>query len=299
MTAIDCVDRIAKTKLLNGNLKYCYVTSNKLPVRVDGVLAKTNKLDDFVDLEDLVQGNISLYAGVGISIQASNVCAIDVDKCFKIPNDISSISEIGKDILDMFKDIAYCEFSFSGTGLRILFRMPVIENYTNKYYIKNSVQGIEYYQPSSSYRYVTITGNVIYDNTIDYFDTDMCNILYTFLQKYMKKPEVAKSAINNVDTTSSIDKLMKKVKYLYLSKSEFQMLWFSKAPGSGKDESERDFHILVYLYENITQNKETLRELFEISPYFKSKDNKHMNKWTYQEYRYYDYIYEQIRRRKE
>ena len=167
MKATECIERIAKTKLLHSNLKYCYVTSNKLPVRVDGVLAKPNKLDDFVDLDKLVQESMTLYAGVGISIQASNVCAIDVDKCFKVANDITSISEIGKDVLEMFKDIAYCEFSFSGTGLRILFRMPVIENYTDKYYIKNSTQGIEYYQPSSSYRYVTITGNVIYNNDLN------------------------------------------------------------------------------------------------------------------------------------
>ncbi len=295
MTALECITKISNTNLIYSNLKYCFVTSNKLPVRYDGVLAKPNKIDDFVDLDILLDNDLTTYAGVGISIQASKICAIDVDKCFLIPNDINSISEIGKDILEMFKDIAYCEFSFSGTGLRILFRMPLIENYSDKYYIKNSNKGIEYYQPSNSYRYVTVTGNVIYDNNIDNYNI---NILYEFLNKYMKKQEIIKSVVNNIDTTSSYEQLLKKVKYKYLTDCEFQELWFSKAPGSGKDESERDFHILVYLYENITQNKEMIKKLFESSSYFKSKDNKHLNKWEYQDYRYFEYMYKQIIRRK-
>lgn len=298
MNALECIERISSTNLIYGNLKYCFVTSNKLPVRYDGVFAKPNKIEDFVDLEKLLDYDLTMYTGIGISIQASEICAIDVDKCFSIPNDINSISEIGKEILEMFKDIAYCEFSFSGTGLRILFKTNIIDDYTTKYYIKNSAKGIEYYQPSSSYRYVTITGNVIYNNYIDYTDTDLSTKLYLFLEKFMKKPELIKSSVNVIDTSDNYEKLLKKVKYKYLTDSEFQDLWFSKAPGSGKDESERDFRILVYLYENITQNKEMIKQLFESSSYFKSKDSKHINKWEYQDYRYYNYIYDQIRRRK-
>lgn len=298
MNALECIERIASTNLIYGNLKYCFVTSNKLPVRYDGVLAKPNRMEDFVDLDILLENDLMLYTGIGISIQASDICAIDVDKCFSIPNDINSISYIGQEILEMFKDVAYCEFSFSGTGLRILFRTTIIDDYTTKYYIKNSNKGVEYYQPSSSYRYVTITGNVIYNNYINYTDTDLSAKLYLFLEKFMKKPELIKSSVNVIDTSDNYEQLLKKVKYKYLTDSEFQDLWFSKAPGSGKDESERDFHILAYLYENITQNKEMIKQLFESSSYFKSKDSKHINKWEYQENRYYNYIYEQIRRRK-
>ena len=295
MSALDCVYRILNTKLADKNLKYCFVTTNKLPTTINGTMAKINNPEDFVDIDYLLQDNITNYAGVGISIQASNVCAIDVDGCFKIPNDIDSISDTAKDILNMFKDFAYCEFSFSGKGMRILFRLPLIENYSETYYIKNSDSHVEYYQPSSSYRYVTLTGNVIRDNDID-CDISHQQILYSFLNKYMKKQEVVKVPVQHIEDISK-DTAIKKIRFLYLKNYEFQELWFGKAPGSGKDESERDFHILAYLYENITQNKELLKELFEESPYFKTKDSKHINKWEYQNYRYYNYIYEQLRRK--
>ena len=37
-----------------------------------------------------------------------------------------------------------------------------------------------------------------------------------------------------------------------------------------------------------------LKKIFENSPYFKSKDQKHMRKWDYQDFRYYDYIYDHL-----
>lgn len=294
MSAIDCLQRLSNTSLIGINLKYCLVNEKKLPYKIDGTLAKPNDIADFVELDEiLLCSELENYAGIGISIQASKVCAIDVDKCFSNANDFRSIDIRGRDIYDRFKEFSYSEFSFSGTGLRILFNASLIENYSQNYYIKNEKAKIEYYQPSSSFRYVTLTGNVLSDN----FSHCEDEILKRFLDDYMKKTESVKNPVSVKDyEKKTFEQLWPRVKYLYLKNSLFQNLWFGKAPGSGKDESERDFQILSCLYENVTQDKMNIKEIFEVSPYFKSKDQKHINKWEYQENRYFNYIYDQIKK---
>ena len=296
MTAIDVIYNLLNTKLINYNLKYCLVTENKIPKKINGDLLKPNRISDFSDFNELCQcDSLEKYAGVGISIQGSDICAIDVDHCFDIPNDIDSIDERGKDILNLFKEVGYSEFSFSGTGLRVLFKAPLIENYSSMYYIKNKNNNIEFYQPSKSFRYVTITGNTINNN--DLLNSNLVNeSLNVFLNKYMRRTQKEKNKIDVVSNTDSLESLMKKTKILYFKNSHFQDLWFSKAPGSGKNESELDYELIANIYEHITQNKEYIKEIFESSPYFKSKDFKHKKKWENQENRYYNYVFDQIER---
>ena len=298
MNAIDTIDRITNTNLIFSDLKYCMVDKNKKPYKITGEMAKPNCVDDFVSFEDLfLCTNLDSYAGIGVSIQASQICAIDVDHCFSVANDISSATEIAKSILNKFDKIAYCEFSFSGTGLRILFRQPIIENYIDKYYIKNKNYGIEFYQPTDSYRYVTVTGNAIANNYIQMFDDNLTNITFDFLNTYMLRQKKKKNVpVAEKIETRSFEDLMKIVKFKYLTNIKFQDVWYSQAPGSGKDESERDFYLLSYLYENITQDKDLIKQIFESSPYFKSKDYKHICKWNNQDFRYYNYIYNIIKK---
>ena len=299
---IDTLNNIINTNnedLLN--LKYCLVTKDKLPYRVDEILARSNHSEDFVSIQEIISNleniNVENYKGVGISIQASNICAIDVDHCFSSPFDITSGDERAQQLIDKFKDLAYIEFSFSGTGLRILFNSNLIENYSDKYYIKNKNNSIEYYQPNNSYRYVTVTGRFIYNNLIKTIDN---NIIIDFLNEYMKKTI---KSYDNVITTNEVEtrtyeQLMKIVRCKYLKDYNFQDLWFTKAPGSGKDESERDYHLVAYLYENVTQDKNLLKQIFESSDFFKTKDWKHINKWKNQNGRYFNYLYDTIRRNK-
>ena len=292
MNVIDIINNITNTSLFDLNLKYCLVNRFKEPYRIDNTLARPNEVNDFVELNEILScKRLSRYAGLGISIQASNICAIDVDKCFSKPNDISTADERAKDILERFKDVAYCEFSFSGHGLRIFFVAPLIENYNKLYYIKNSDKEIEYYQPSKSFRYVTITGNKIYDK-IDK-SKNLNEVLISFLNDYMKKPIKTIKHIKDIES-KSLDELKKDVRILYLKNALFQNLWFGKAPGSGKNESELDYQLLACIYENITHNKEQVKQLFELSPYFQSKDEKHIYKWEYNNFRYFEYIFQNI-----
>lgn len=301
MSFIDTLNDILSTSnesLLK--LKYCLVSKDKLPYKIDGSLVKPNNKNDFVNFEDIINACNNIkedYKGVGISIQASEICAIDVDRCFSIPFEKSSCDERGNKIINIFKDKAYVEFSFSGTGLRVLFKSKIIENYSDDYYIKNSNNHIEYYQPSNSYRYVTITGKCIFNNKIDEIDSNF--IENEFLSKFMKKENKHLVDIKTTENeTRTYEQLMKLVRFHYIKNNNFQDLWFTNAPGSGKDESERDYHLIIYLFENITQNKDLIKQIFESSPFFKSKDWKHVNKWNNQKFRYFNYLYDTIRRMK-
>lgn len=297
MSAIDVIDRLSNTSIVYSNLKFCLVDDKKRPFRVDETPARPNIIEDFVDFEDLFQcSNLGSFAGIGISIQASEVCAIDVDGCFSRPNDITSADERAEYFMKLFNvDGVYMEFSFSGTGLRILFIHHLIDDYSTKYYIKNEVHKLEYYQPSKSYRYVTLTGNVIQDNEI-IRPSDLSDEVEEFLDKYMLRKVRASYKVKTQSTeTRSYDELMLLVRKHYLTNMNFQNLWFNNAPGSGKDESERDYHLVVFLFENVTQDKDLLKQIFESSRFFKTKDSKHIYKWTNQNYRYFNYLYDRIR----
>lgn len=298
MSALETLERIAANPhLATLDLRYCLVAEDKVPHTWKGSRARPNAREDFCSLEELcLSEKLDLFAGVGISVVDSKVCAIDVDKCFSIPFSEASGDDRAKDIISMFEGEAYIEFSFSGKGLRILFFAKDIPDYSEKYYIKNDRNKIEYYQPGNTARYVTLTGMAIRDNALDAMSDE--SVLLAFLDKYMARPKnTLKRALTHEiegNDERSLDELLRRVKSLYLRDMEFQELWFGEAPGSGKNESQMDYHLALILAREITTDKEKLRELFESSPYFKSKDAKHMTKWFYNDYRYWDYIYDHI-----
>lgn len=297
MSAIDTLTSIVNCELANYDFRYCFVNRSKIPYRADGFEARTDVVSDFVKLEELIDSpmlNRKRIVGIGVSIQASNVCAIDVDDCFGKPFDIDTIDERGRDVLELFEDVAYCEFSFSGRGLRILFLHKLIDNYADKYYIKNSKVNIEYYQPSKSNRFVTVTGRYICNNPIQHTaGTDIA--LNQFLEKFMVRPEKPKTTSLVSDDEIDMELALNKTARLYITNSKFQTLWFSHAPGAGQDESERDYQIVAMLYENVTTDEDMIRQLFETSPYFQSKDEDHIRKWLNNDYRYFKYMYSHLR----
>jgi len=304
MTALDTLFNITNNeKLASYDFKYCLVDTQKHPFTINNEFARPNHNEDFCSLQELASLSLETldnYAGIGVSIQASDICAIDIDHCVSNKFDIGSIDYKAKDIIDMFKNFAYTEFSFSGTGIRIFFRANEINYYKQNYYTKNSKFNIEYYYPEGSARYVTITGMTIVNNMIRHLLDKEQAILIQFLEKYMKRRyKLATSNDETIVDNRSIEELMKKVKYQYLINNNFQELWFSVAPGSGHDESERDYHLVAYIYDFITKDKDKIKQIFEQSPFYKTKDWKHINKWTKQNYRYFNYLYDRIKHKGE
>lgn len=261
------------------------MNDNKIPFTINNTNCKPDTEEDFVNLEDLIKcKDIDKYRGIGISVNFSHLTAIDIDHCFLKNFDIKSISTKGLNILKMFKD-TYCEFSFSGTGLRILLNCEIPIDYNKNYYIKNSKENIEFYNYSFSYRYVTLTGRFIYNNPIKTYSKDY---MIGFFDKYMKKTKLDLD-IKGHHVNKSIDELETDIKKHLFKDNFFLNLWYNKAPGSGKNESELDYQLLLYLYKNITDNIEQVKELFMKSPYFKSKDKKHYEKFIKNNYGYFYY----------
>lgn len=304
--SLDVLEKIISNEnLANIDFKFCLVNEQKLPFQINGSMARPNKIEDFFTINDINENDIkkiSKYIGIGISIQGSNICAIDVDKCFKTPFDFSSIDERGKDIIERFKDEAYIEFSFSGTGLRILFNASVPEEYTDKYYVKNSKKNIEFYYPKGSYRYVTLTGKYIYNNSILDTNIKLDLILIDFLNDYMVK-EIKSSKVKKSASINKENKNIKKeLRKLLFTDFVFQEAWFcekhskvyDKENGWVSIESDKDYFIIKTLYDNITDDYDELKELFESSPFFKTKDESHVKKWNYNNFRYFKYIYEHL-----
>lgn len=288
MTALDVISGIlSNPKLFNANFRYCFVNKDKVPYN-GSVVAKPNQPSDFLDIASLNLDLASLYPGLGISIQASNVCAIDVDHCFSSPFVLESGDERAKELLSVFEPLTYCEFSFSGMGLRILFRADSVEEVGRDFYIKNSKNQIEFYQPQGSNRYVTITSRNISSEGVNFVDRDT---LMSFLNKYMKKDKSVKKEQNLAPIDGDKDQLL--LHYLRRDKS-FQDCWFDPAPGSGANESERDFFLLKFILEHISNDKNESKSIFEKSPFFLSKDRKHRYKWEYNDNRYFEYLYQTI-----
>ncbi len=295
MKAIETIEKIMETNLIYEDLKYCFVNSTKLPFRWDGTIASSNNLSDFVSFSEILKSeHILEFDGIGISVQASEICAVDIDKCVTTPFDKNSINEFGLGIINIFKDFAYIEFSFSGTGIRILFKHNLVENYQEQYKIKNSSSGLEFYQYTMAGRYVTVTGRYLYNNPLK-SNEDHEEVIIDFLDEYMKRTVTKRKQEIIIEDKRTDEELRKLVKRHLFKSQSFQDLWFTKAPGSGKDESERDFYLIKYIYENITQDREKLKSIFEESDFYKSKDNKHINKWKRNDHWYFNYVYDNVK----
>lgn len=273
MNSKDFINNILRTDLKAHPFKWCFVGDKKIPLQKNGLPLSTNNQEHFINFNELMTCSRT-FKGVGFSVNFSNITAIDVDKCFAEPFNISSINEIGAKMLIMFNN-HYCEFSYSGTGLRIIFfNDNKIDNYTNTYYIKNQKLQLEMYMQDFKARYVTITGCYIFNEPIKQINNDL---LFEFLNTYMLKPILPKKEVKHED--KDYEQCKKELKKHLIANDKLITKWTDNALGSFRGESERDFYLILYIYEHITTDPLIIKTLIEQSPYWISKDKKHKHKW--------------------
>ena len=201
-----------------------------------------NNIHKFLKFDE----NGKQVGGVGLGI-FRGYSAIDIDHCVED----GVISDLAADIIKYCN--SYTEYSPSGTGIRIIFKTQVKINKSD-YYINNSKLGLEIYISNNTNKFVTITGNKISGDTINEID------IQYILDKYMKKGQF------------NIDKILKKDEKL-------NALWNKKAPGSHSTESNDDMALMCKLAYYLHNDEALMRQYFEQSPYFKSKDAIHVKKW--------------------
>lgn len=117
------------------------------------------------------------YDGVGIRL-SGGYSAIDIDHCVQD----GVISDLAMSIIDELK--SYTEFSPSKEGLRIIFKIKDFQYDSQKYYMKNPHNGVEVYISGATNRFVTITGNTLYDYPV----RDITNELRSVLNAHMVRP---------------------------------------------------------------------------------------------------------------
>lgn len=116
------------------------------------------------------------YDGVGVRVD-NGFSFIDIDHCIEG----GELSDLATDICQ--KIGSYTEKSPSGTGLRIVIKGDIGYDKT-KYYLKNPNNGVEFYVSGMTNRFMTITGNTIYNAPIKKVETAD---LTEFLNQYMRR----------------------------------------------------------------------------------------------------------------
>lgn len=147
----------------------------KVPYRLNGNCADSTKKQDFADFR-LVVNAASGYDGIGMGVFGT-FCAIDIDHCVAG----GKLTSMAQDIVDTMS--SYTEFSPSGTGIRIIFKVLGLSYDKKRYYINNQKIGLEVYVAGMTSRFVTLTGNAIRECGVEVRITE----LMTVLEKYMVK----------------------------------------------------------------------------------------------------------------
>lgn len=138
--------------------------------------AKSNDRSTFAPMAT-AQARAAGFDGIGIGI-FDDIAGIDIDHCI---DDAGQLSPMAQDIVQTMD--AYTEISPSGKGLRILFLAPGFSYDKERYYIKESKQGLEIYIAGMTNRYLTVTGNTLRSCDLVNRDAE----LQTVLDRYMKR----------------------------------------------------------------------------------------------------------------
>lgn len=199
----------------------------KVPYQINGSCADATKKNTFADYR-LVANAASGYDGIGMGVFGT-FCAIDIDHCVAG----GKLTSMAQDIVDTMN--SYTEFSPSGSGIRIIFKVLGLSYDKKRYYINNRKIGLEVYVAGMTSRFVTLTGNAIRKCGIEVRTTEMMTVLEKYMVKKVKerKPKTAVPGSYLTDE-SVISKAM-------ASKQgeKFKSLWNGTIP-EDKSHSEAD-----------------------------------------------------------
>lgn len=273
---------------LNGLFCKYLITSNvndpkyKKPLKANGYFAKPNDLNDWIPYNDIV-ASLKQNEGIGILLNGK-LCCIDIDHCI---NDNIISNDVANDLIELLK--SYTEQSQSGTGIHILFYVDIEEQNQIDYdkFMHHS-KSIEFYCGTRTTRYICLTGNRINDYDIKQINFD---VVMQILEKYCKRPQqiieskADAQQINNI----VVNDPMNDAEFLKigLSKdSELQQLCNDTAHTYNDNESEssQDIKLFNKLAYWCNCNRDLMIQAFEGTPYFKTKDKKHLDKWARADY---------------
>jgi putative DNA primase/helicase len=147
----------------------------KVPYQLSGMRVSSKNIQHFTSFEEALKV-APQYDGIGMGV-LSPFAAVDIDDCVKE----GKRSELAEDVIKTLD--SYTEYSPSGKGVRIIFKVQNFSFDKSRYYINNQKIGLEIYAPDATNRFVTLTGNTICAKEPEYRDEK----LQLLLERYMKR----------------------------------------------------------------------------------------------------------------
>lgn len=146
--------------------------------------AQPNNKGTFADLAT-AQAAAAGFDGLGVGV-FGELAGLDVDHCIAD----GTFTDMAADIIETMD--TYTEISPSGEGLRLFFLAPGYDYDKGAYYVNRrdagaDGEGLEAYIAGSTYKYMTVTGNVVLGGELE----DRTEQLQTILDRYMKRPQKA------------------------------------------------------------------------------------------------------------
>ncbi len=141
-------------------------------------MARTNDPSTFTDFNTAMKAYaIGGWDGIGYRV-SEGIGAIDIDHCIR---EDGSLNDVAASILGIFST-AYFEKSPSGTGLRGFFKLsPDFAYDKTVYYINNRKHGLEVYLPGVTNRFVTVTGDMFRQGSVERDDDALRELLDMFM----------------------------------------------------------------------------------------------------------------------
>ena len=239
--------------------------------------SKSNDKTRFNHLDKVLPLTSSKY-GIGFGI-FDTFGAIDLDHCLNEEGKIIQ-DDFSKIVIDIVKSLnTYTEKSPSGTGLHLYFKIKGMklnpEEYSKKYYTnkrinKKTNQGLEIYLSGMTKKFLTITGDKLGDKD---FREISFEELQPILEKYMRR------YTSKTTTTSSLVTNQGDFLKIGLEKDSLLIDLYNDTTHSG-NESEEDMRLLSKLAYYCNKDSQAIRQAFESSPYFMTKDEEHLEKWN-------------------
>lgn len=222
---------------------------------VTGERAETNNPDTFKEFQ-VAEETFKIdgeYDGIGMLV-SNGFSAIDIDHC--IEN--GELSDLAKDICQ--KIGSYTEKSPSGTGLRIIIRGEDLSYDKNKYYLKNPSNGVEFYISGMTNRFMTITGNTLFNLPIRRMNS---NGISEFLNQYMRRQKKSADDMAALTDEQIIEKASKNAK--------FDSLFRGDTTAYNNDHSSADLALCNILAFWTNKNAAQIDRIFRRSGLYRSK----------------------------
>ena len=200
------------------------------------------------------------YNGIGIRV-SNGFSAVDIDHCVED----GVLSDLAMSIISKLQ--SYAEYSPSKTGIRIIFKTrPDYQYDSETYYLKNPHNGVEIYVSGATNRFVTITGNTVYDYPL----RDVTDELKSVLDEYMTRPVKRRQAATPVNT-QPVDLSDEQIVFKASANSKFRALFEGDMTDYNNDHSSADLALCNILAFWTGKNPDAMDRIFRQSALFRDK----------------------------